>query len=98
MYKVGSTRERKEEYKDAFLHQSFLVGWDPMGMNSTVVEMAMWKHLEFSFSSKRVNQSQFWKKKTKKKQSQFCISGETIDVSAASKVSKDKDWWFLSHP
>lgn len=50
-----------------------------MGMNSTVVEMAMWKHLEFSFSSKRVNQSQ------------FCISGETIDVSAASKVSKDKD-------
>lgn len=86
MYKVGSTRERKEEYKDAFLHQSFLVGWDPMGMNSTVVEMAMWKHLEFSFSSKRVNQSQ------------FCISGETIEVSAASKVSKDKDWWFLSHP
>ena len=50
-----------------------------MGMNSTVVEMAVWKHLEFSFSSKRVNQSQ------------FCISGETIDVSSASKVLKDED-------
>ena len=51
MCKVGSTRERKEEYKDAFLHQNFLVGWDPVGTNSTVVEMAVWKHLEFSFSS-----------------------------------------------
>lgn len=49
------------------------------GINSTVVEMAEWKHLEFPLSSKRLNQNQ------------LCISREIVDVSATTKGLKDED-------